>query len=471
MAKDNAAALQKFEERAKTPFGMKDKIGYAAGDFANDLTFVIAAMFMMKFYTDIMGVSAALVGTLMMAAKIVDAFTDVAMGQIVDRSKYTAKGRFAPWMMRFAGPVAVASFLIFAPYFANASMGFKVFWMFFTYILWGSVCYTGANIPYGSMASAMTADAKERTQLSTWRNIGATIGQIVIVVVLPMVVYGTDSEGHQVLLGTNMMIAAGVCGILAVILYAVCFNLCTERVKLDNNKKEDKNIFQMLAIIVKNKAFIGIIISALLLLLTQMTLSGMNSYIYPNYFNSSSAISMSGLLACFVVLILSAFAPKLAEKFGKKELATAGAIIGAVTLFIMYLIHTTSVVLFVGLYLIAYVGLGLFNLVCWAMIIDVIDDIELQTGVRSDGTVYAVYSFARKLGQAGANGLTGLFLTMVGYTAATAFDTDVVNGIYNVTTLVPAIGFVLLALSLTFLYPLNKKKVLENNEKVKELRK
>lgn len=102
---------------------MRDKIGYAAGDFANDLTFVIAALFMMKFYTDIMGVSAALVGVLMMAAKIVDAFTDVAMGQIVDRSPYTEKGKFAPWIRRFAGPVAVASFLILATVFCKYANG------------------------------------------------------------------------------------------------------------------------------------------------------------------------------------------------------------------------------------------------------------------------------------------------------------------------------------------------------------
>ena len=120
--KNDAAVMAQFEENAKRPFGLRDKIGYAAGDFANDLTFVIAALFMMKFYTDIMGVSAALVGTLMMAAKVVDAFTDVAMGQVVDRSGYTAKGKFAPWVRRFAGPVAVASFLIFAPYFADKPM-------------------------------------------------------------------------------------------------------------------------------------------------------------------------------------------------------------------------------------------------------------------------------------------------------------------------------------------------------------
>ena len=241
--KNDAAVMAQFEENAKRPFGLRDKIGYAAGDFANDLTFVIAALFMMKFYTDIMGVSAALVGTLMMAAKVVDAFTDVAMGQVVDRSRYTAKGKFAPWVRRFAGPVAVASFLIFAPYFADKPMGFKVFWMFFTYILWGSVCYTGVNIPYGSMASAMSDKPEERAMLSNWRTIGATVAQIGIVVILPMVVYTTDAEGHQVLSGSKTMLASGVCSILAVLVYLICYHLSTERVKMEA-PEEKKNVFE-----------------------------------------------------------------------------------------------------------------------------------------------------------------------------------------------------------------------------------
>ncbi|MDD3238725.1 MAG: glycoside-pentoside-hexuronide (GPH):cation symporter [Lachnospira sp.] len=421
-------------------------------------------------FPSIMGVSAALVGTLMMVAKLVDAFTDVFMGQVVDRSSYTAKGKFAPWIRRFAGPVAVASFLIFAPYFADKPMGFKVFWMFFTYILWGSVCYTGVNIPYGSMASAMSDKPEERQMLSTWRNIGATVAQIVIVVILPMVTYTKDAAGHQILDGNRTMIAAGVCSALAVVIYLVCYYLSTERVLLPSAKGE-KNVFQMFGIIFSNRAFIGIIVSALLLLLTQMTLTGMNNYIYPNYFNSASAISLSGLLACGLVLILSTFVTKLAEKIGKKELATIGAIIGAGALFVGYVVHTTNVAVFIAIYLVAYTGLGFFNLVCWAMIIDVIDDIEVKKGVRSDGTVYSVYSFARKVGQAGANGITGMILATVGYTKATAFDKNVLDGIYNSTTLLPAIGFVLLALALVFIYPLSKKKVLANNAAIAEKRK
>lgn len=459
--RDEAAAIAVFEENAKRPFGMRDKIGYAAGDFANDLTFVIASLFMMKFYTDVMGVSAGLVGLLMMVAKVVDAFTDVIMGQIADRSSYTEKGKFAPWIRRFAGPVAVASFLIFAPYFADKPMGFKVFWMFFTYILWGSVCYTGVNIPYGSMASAMTDKPEERTMLSNWRTIGATVAQIVIAVILPMVVYTTDAEGHQVLSGTNVMIASAVCSILAVVIYMVCYHLTTERVKLSSGA-DQKSITELFGVLFTNRAFVGIVVSALIFLLVQMTLTGMNNYIYPNYFNNSTAISIASLLGCVITLILSTFITRITDRFGKKEVSAAGAFIGAAALIAAYLIHTESVVVFICLFLVAWIGLALFNLVCWAMIIDVIDDIEVRKEIRSDGTVYSVYSFARKLGQAAASGLTGALLSMVGYTAETAFDTDVVNGIYNVTCLFPGIGFILLGLALVFLYPLSKDRVQEN---------
>ncbi|MGN1156520.1 MAG: MFS transporter, partial [Agathobacter sp.] len=136
-------------------FGIRDKVGYMFGDFANDFTFVLATLFLMKFYTDVMGISAGLVGAMMMLVKFVDAFTDVAMGQIVDRSPRTPKGKFAPWIRRMCGPVALASFLMYATWFKDMPMGFKIVWMFFTYLLWGSVCYTSVNIPYGSMASAI----------------------------------------------------------------------------------------------------------------------------------------------------------------------------------------------------------------------------------------------------------------------------------------------------------------------------
>jgi len=112
--------------------------------------------------------------------------------------------------------------------------------------------------------------------------------------------------------------------------------------------------------------------------------------------------------------------------------------------------------------------LGLFTMVSWALVTDVIDYSEIQTGVREDGSVYALYSFARKLGQAASSGISGALLTYIGYSEPTAFDIDVVNGIFDISTLVPALGFTVLALILWFWYPLHKKQVEANVEALKQ---
>lgn len=204
------------------PFGLADKVGYMFGDFGNDFTFLLSSSFLLKFYTDVMGVDAIIVGLMMTVARVLDAFTDVAMGQICDRSRPLAKGKFAPWLRRMCGPVAVASFLMYASWFQDMAMGFKIFWMFLTYLLWGSVFYTSINIPYGSMASAISPEAKDRASLSSWRTIGATLANVAIGVVLPLVVYYSDANGNTVLSGSRMSLAALGCSIGAVICYLIC---------------------------------------------------------------------------------------------------------------------------------------------------------------------------------------------------------------------------------------------------------
>lgn len=443
------------------PFGFGDKLGYMFGDFGNDFTFILSSMMLMKFYSDVMGVSVGLVGIMMMLARFVDAFTDVTMGQIVDRSRPRAKGKFLPWIRRMCGPVAIASFLLYASWFANMPMAFKIFWMFFTYLLWGSVFYTSINIPYGSMASAISADPKERAQLSNWRTIGASLAGTFIGVVLPLIVYYQDEAGNQVLSGPKTSVAALICSVGAVICYLLCYNLCTERVKVEQ-KTEKFDIVKLVSGLIHNKALIGIVVASICMLLVQLTSQSMTTYVYPNYFGNTQAQSVSGLVGLVVTLACSAVSVKLSQKLGRKELAIFASLFGAVVFAIAFILHTHNAWVFVVLYAISYVGLAFFSLICWAMITDVIDDTEVQTGSRSDGEIYSVYSFARKLGQAASSGVSGLLLTLIGYTQATAFDENVVNGIYNMTCLVPALGFVLLAIVLKFLYPLDKKRVDEN---------
>lgn len=451
--------------RESKPFGIRDKLGYMFGDFGNDFTFILSSMILMKFYSDVMGVSVGLIGFMMMAARFVDAFTDVAMGQIVDRSRPGKKGKFIEWIRRMCGPVAVASFLMYASWFRDMPMGFKIFWMFFTYLLWGSVFYTSINIPYGSMVSAVSAESKDRAQLSNWRTIGSALAGTVIGVLLPLVVYYVDENGNNVLSGQRTMIAALLCSIGAVICYLLCYALMTERVKVER-KTEKFDLGNLLTGLIKNKALVGIVISSICMLLVQLTVSTMTTYVFPNYFGNTQAQAATGVVGLVITLACAGFTVRLSQKFGRKELAIVSSIFGAVVFAVAYFMQITNAWVFVMIYAISYIGIAVFNLICWAMITDVIDDTEVLTGERSDGTIYAVYSFARKLGQAASSGITGILLSAIGYSQATAFEPEVTKGIYNLTCLVPAFGFVLLAIVLFFLYPLDKRRVEQNTEKL-----
>ncbi len=443
------------------PFGMKDKLGYMFGDFGNDFTFILSSSFMLKFYTDVMGITAGVVGFLMMAARFIDAVTDVTMGQIVDRSRPTKDGKFKPWIKRMCGPVAIASFLIYQSGFVGASYGFRVVWMVVTYILWGSIFYTSINIPYGSMASAITADPKERADLSTWRTIGATLASLAIGVGTPMVAYEVVN-GNTVLSGPRMTIIAGAFSVAAIICYLLCFYLVSERVPVEANNQK-LQIGSLLKSLITNRALLGIIAAAILLLLGMLGMQGMAGYVFPNYYGSAAAQSASSLIGSIAVLVICApFASRLSEKFGKKELSVASCAFGAAVYAFCLFLRPQNPYVYVLFFTLAFIGLGFFNTVIWAMITDVIDDAEVKNGVREDGTIYSVYSFARKLGQAFSSGMIGALLSMIGYTQATAFDPDVTLGIFNLSCIIPAIGLAAVALALWLIYPLNKKRVEAN---------
>lgn len=455
------------------PFGMRDKIGYAFGDFGNDFTFLLSSMFMMKFYTDVMGISAGLVGILMMGARFLDAFTDVTMGQIVDRSHPTKEGKFRPWIRRMCGPVAVSSFLIYQSAFAGLPMAFRVFWMFFTYLLWGSVFYTSINIPYGSMASAISPESKDRSQLSTYRTIGATLAGLVIGVATPMVAYETVN-GATVLSGRKMTIIAGVFSILAILCYLACFSLVRERVEVpkNNSKLEIGGMFRS---VFSNRALLGIIAAAIALLLGMLGMSGMQPYVFPVYYNSASAQSLSSLISSAAVLLVCApLAVPLSTRMGKKELSAISCFFGAAVWLLCLAVHPRSVGVFLVFYTLSYVGLGFFNTIIWAMITDVIDDSEVRTGIREDGTIYAVYSFARKLGQAASAGLIGVILTSIGYSDAVSRAPGdyphVLEGIFRWSCLIPAVGLLLVGAALLLIYPLDRKRVEANIAELKNRR-
>lgn len=448
------------------PFGLRDKVGYLLGDLGNDFTFILSSSFLLKFYTDVMGVPGAAVGFVMMAARFVDAFTDVAMGRICDRSPTTDDGKFKPWLRRMAIPVAAASFLMYPAALAGQSTAVKVGWLFVTYIFWGSICYTAANIPYGSMASAISAEPGDRQSLSTWRTMGGTVAGLAVGALVPLLAY----DG-AVLNGRKFTVISAVFSVLAVICYYGCSALTTERIRLSQpDGRKQQSLGRMLRSAAKNRALISIIAASVVMLLSQLTMQSMANYVYPNFYRSTAAQSASTIVMVAAMSLAAAFARPLAQRFGKAEVSVASNLLAAVVCIVLYFLRPENVWVYVAFTGLNWLGLGVFGMVTWALITDVIDDAELRSGVRQDGSVYALYSFARKLGQAAAAGISGWLLSAIGYTQETAFEPSVVNGIYDIAALIPALGFALLAVILWFWYPLRKARVEENALELKRRR-
>ena len=516
-------------ERSTRPFGLRDKLGYMFGDFGNDFTFIFASSYLMVFYTKVLGLSGTVVGTLFLTARIVDAFTDVTMGRIVDNLRPARDGRFRPWIRRMCIPVAIASTIMYLYFVRDWSYGAKMVYVVITYLLWSSFCYTAINIPYGSMASVISAEPGDRASLSTFRSVGASLASLVIGTLVPLVIYETDALGNQLVNPQRFTLTAVVFGICAVICYGLCYFLCTERVSLEKQKTLEKSGFteeeesrkaetdrrdesrkaetdkrdesrkaeadrrdetdfgeemikegqkngqkglgQLFISLGRNRPLLALVCAALVLLLASMLGQTMNNYLFLDYFRNAKAVIWVNLITVGAMLVLAPFVSKITVNFGKKEAGVVAMLVAGAFYLLLFFLRVKSIPLFIVLLFLGTVGTGLFNMIIWAFITDIIDYQEVATGSREDGTVYAVYSFARKLGQALAGGLGGFALTAIGYISDAPSQTPVVaERIYIVATLIPGICYLLVFLIMQFWYPLSRSEVEKNTRILQERR-
>ena len=451
-------------------FGTRDKVGYLIGNVANDFTFTFASIFLLVFYTKVLGIASGIVGTMFLIARFIDAFTDITVGRIVDRMKPTDSGRFRPWIRRMCGPVALASFLMYQSSVAAAPMWLKILYMFSTYLIWGSVFYTCINIPYGSMASVMSSDPDDRAALSTFRSIGSVVANLAVGVAAPYFIYTSDAFGNQVVRGEAFPYIAAVFSVLALVCYMLCYYMTTERVKLRPVQNKRRATFSETAkALVTNRSLIGIVLASVGILAAQLLNQSINQYLFIDYFNDKRGVMIMSLVAMIPGLLLAPVAVPLSRRFGKKEVGIFGTLCGALSCYLLFFMRTRSIWTYIAVNFIGFLGFGVFNLIMWAFITDIIDDSEVKSGHREDGTIYAVYSFARKVGQAIAGGLGGWALSFIGFNESLPVQSaEVANGIYTVSTLIPALLYSGVVMSLAFIYPLNKKRVEQNVQILKE---
>ena len=349
----------------------------------------------------------------------------------------------------------------------NLSEAKYLLFAYITYILYGMM-YTAVNIPYGSLASVVTDDEKERSSLSMWRSIGAGVGGLPGTILFPMLVYNTtiaaDGTKIQTLNGTKLTIGVAILAVISVAVYFGHYKLTKERIAPVKKEKGDYNAFKTICDLAKNRPFVMLCLASMLLIAFQFYYQSTYQYLFADYYHSAKLYSMVTICTYLPMAILIPVMNKLIDKFGKKELCAFGMGFAAIVSFVLFIIKTSNPYVFLAFTFFSGLGQTFLVLEVWALVMDVIDYHEIRTHRREEGTAYAVFSFTRKLGQTLAGVGLNALLAVINYDSTasannTALPEDVLTKLYDISTLVPAIALGLMAIILAFGYNLSKKKL------------
>ena len=460
----------------------KDKVGYALGDAGGLLTFSLIGAFQNKFYTDVLGISPGKILVLILVARIWDAINDPLWGAFIQSRKPSPKGQFRPWILGFSIPLAIAAALMFLK-IPGWSEGQYLVYAYITYIAYGMM-YTAVNIPYGSLASVVTDDELERSSLSMWRSIGAGVGGLPGTIILPMIVYTVvgkypNGTNIQVLDGTKLFWCVLALSAVSVLVYFAHYKMTKERIAPQKKiKDKNHNAIATLKDLSKNRAFIMLCIASMLLIAFQFYYQSTYMYLFTDYFGKSGLYAMVSICTYLPMAIFIPIMNKLIVKFGKKELCAVGMAFATVAVLLQYALKGVIVptnpaapYIFLGLTFMSGLGQTFLVLEVWALVMDVIDYHEVRTGKREEGMAYALFSFTRKLGQTLAGVGLNALLAAIAYDGTITqnggkLSEDVINNLYKISTIVPAIMLALMAVVLFFGYDLSKKKLATIHEQL-----
>ena len=449
---------------------MKDKIGYAMGDFASLLVFGLVQSVLQKYYTDVLQISIVSVLIMFVVARVWDAINDPLWGRIIDGAKRKEDGRYRRWLKIFAIPVALAAVLMFVRIPGMSETG-NFIWATITYILFGML-YTCINIPYGSLATVITSDDKERSSLSVFRSIGSTFGAMPAMA-LASFCYVTR-DGVKSMSYTRIIIGVSVIAVLAVIGYFITYKLTKERVvTAPKPKKEKGETWRVIKALFTSRPFVAVCIASLLFLAAQMFQMSYNTYLFDYYFNNPGLTMLPTICQYLPVAIVMFFATKLGNKFGRREICAYGMLLAGLSFLILFFLHTTSPWIYIAMCLVNGIGNAFLFLLIWALANDAIDYNEVHKDIHDEATSYSFYSFMRKLGQSVAAILVNSALLSIGYKDnvlnADNITDATLKSMYGQSTLIPAILYLLVFVILLFIYPLGKKQIEELKGRKEEM--
>jgi glycoside/pentoside/hexuronide:cation symporter, GPH family len=451
-----------------------EKTGYALGDSASNFYWKTFEFFIIFFYTDVFGISAGAVGTMMLVTRILDAVADPLMGSIADRTR-TRWGHFRPYLVWFSVPLALAGVLTFTT--PHLGGGPKLVYAYVTYCLL-MLLYTAVNIPYSALLGVMTPNSKERTSLASFRFVGAFSVAVLVQYCTPSLAqwFGLAPAlraQHAFLahpgawfrwflskeflalpsnLAKGWQLTMVVYGVIAVALFLACFLITRERVVPPENQQADfkRDMGDMLT----SRAF-AVMLAVTVIMISSFVLKGSVSAYYFKYF-----VHRNDLLGPFLVSNALAFlaavviAPSLAKRFDKKALFMASIGVGGLIIAGFWFAGPADLGLMFGLQILSSFVIGFNSPLLWAMFADTADDAEWRLGRRNTGLVFASAIFGTKIGLALGAWVTGLLLTGFGYVANVEQTASSLLGIRLSMSLFPA-ALLILAAVLMKAYPLD----------------
>lgn len=460
------------------PFGWRDKLGYAMGDMGCGFSFQLISTFMQLFYMQYIGVSEEAYAIIILLSKLFDAVNDVVIGNLVDTKRISKKSKYMPWILLGGVTLVIFNVMIFAPV-KNFPYLAKCAWCLISYCLW-SIAYTMVNVPYGSLHSVITDDPQEKVSLSTFRSVGAALPAVIMMIVLPRFVYNTttNAAGEQVqtLKGGTLLPVALVLSVIAMVVLWGTTKLVKERVNHSSTEKAVgiKAMISSAKSFFTNRAMVGATIASVASVALFNSTMALNNMVFQYFFKDTDKISIAMVGSYAPMILFMIFMGTLTKKFGKKSVIVTTMLIGTISGIASLFAPITPDFKGMIIYIVCLMGLNLgnagFQISVWAIIADCIEVSYRKTGKSEEGSLYALYSFFRKLAQGIGQAVVALALGAIGFVEGDnavqpeTFGEDV-KSLYFI---VLAVGSLIAFLSMKFIYNIGKKEELEFAQSVSE---
>ena len=457
-------------DETKNNLSFKHKVGYGLGDAGGCLTFAIMGSTFAMYCTDALGIDEFLLAALLFVWNVWDFINDPLMGALMDKmfaKNKNPKGKFRPWLLRATPLIAVTFIALWSvPQFFD---GIALIVVLFCLKLLYEASYTMFNIPMGSLLSAMSNNDAERASLSSARGIGSAIGNMIPVMVMPMVISAlggnTDPTGYAI----GSIICAGIGFVMCLLHYKMTEERNTVEVKQE--VAETIKVTDILNVFKVNRPFVALCMHGVFICLMQYTGNTLNNYMYTTVFGNLELVTYGTAVSAPFMILIFVFGSTLAKKLGLERMIRYSLLVGSLLYISLFGLHMiTDVNPWVHI-IWSGVAMGISSVsiyMQWGLVGEAIDYNEMITGKRTEGSIYGTFNLSRRVGQTIATSGALVLLGLFGYDEAlgTAQSATTIFGIKTLCILLP--GIIILGSWAAFKFVWNMSK--ETRQKLHEFK-